>query len=397
MASTDKAHLWDIAKSIKTDAELKNFMTSLSSDDVAYLRKKANPFKQPVVQSKNKYLICSIINYREQFHRRLLQLGLVRFMYQALLEYVPEDASKYTSETSAYFADTQRKNIAFYMVSKFEQEQNYNKLYSLYLKLGPKVKDLAVALKEKYNAVEEELDTLPNDVIDTITQSTKAELGIETTREEYIYSEQARIKQYLDLYLDQTKKLEFNFHNYVDAHYDALKEDTETIFGQPYEFEYSMIPLETVDNLDDYNKYKNKYAEEFDLDIICVKFNQYNILAPIAANRDKVEFYNKNTAIIQKMIQESQNDMRYGKELMINKMKKEKAQITPEFKTYLDNFNSMDHYNVQSLEALDKELHKDKHEPSLNEVEFDINVIKPQLEKDKPVLRGLTHRYHYNL
>lgn len=399
--------LWNTIKQLKSESEVTDFIDKLSPDEIHQLRTRSNPYKEPIVKSNHGFLIFSIINYKDIFHRQLLQVGFIEFVKQALIEYIPPDADTYKSETSSDFMQRYKKNILLHLVDRNKNDKN--QLYSLYKKMG--LSELYIELEEQ-GAVLEEIDTeISESTADTIIELTKKELDIDITREEYIELKQNEIRKFLDTQLGfsdilqnndelQRRRLHRNLCTYIDANYDRLKTKTEDTYSTTCDIEYVIIPRDVVNSIDEYEEYKNKYATEFDLDILCARFNIFNCLAPIGANRDRLEFYNKNTAILEQMINETQKDMNIGKDMLLQRMKKNNqpsAQATESFEKYMEQFNRMDSLNVKSMHELHKEISKDKSDPTISEVEVDVNVIKPVIKPDAPITRGLSHRYHYNL
>jgi hypothetical protein len=391
----DREQLWDAATKCKTEQELKSLIDTLSEEDVKFLLTSSNPYKEPVVKSKLGYLLYSFVNFKDVFHKKLLQHSFEKFIKQAMIEYTPKDADKYPSEMVGDFAEHQKKNIVLHLVELYKNDRN--KLYSLYLKMGPKFKELTDQLKEE-GAVEEELDALDACTLDEIAKKTKEELNIDLTREEYVEQEISKINDFLDHYLKEDARFHRNFSNYVDVRYDELVKETEERFSMLSDIDYTIIPLESFQTLEECEQYKEKYGKLSTLDILCVKYNVFNLMAPIAQNREKIQYYNEQNSILKKMVDECQSDMKIGQQVMMQKMKNNGGrELPPELQEYIDTFNSMDRLNVKSLKEFSKQVNADKGDPKMNEIKIDVNVIEPIIAENKPITKGRSLRYHYNL
>lgn len=396
--------LYKRALEIKTIEELNAFTDGLTVDELVYLRTRASNYGKPVVQAKHKYLLFSLVNHAADSQMKLLQHALEKFMLRAAIEYIPPDAESYKSEMSGEFATCQKKYIVLHLVEKYKKENNIDQLYSIYSKMQGS-EELCSELKLQ-GAKEVEINSnLSKEVIDEITELTKKELEIETTREEYIIRQQKYLRDFIVFFmLDSDSgikltplKFNRNFKRYFDANYDELKKETESRFKLTFGVDHSIIPLESFDTLEECERYKSLYGPEFDLDVLCAEFNKFNIVAPVRENQSKIEFYDENKSILKEMIDSCQSDVKLGRQFMYEKMKRggccSDLDKNPELKQYMESFDKMEYFSVKPIQELQKLVKSDESDPNLNEIEIDVNVIKPDLED--PILRGFAHRYRY--
>jgi hypothetical protein len=218
---------------IKTIEELNAFTDGLTVNELLYLRTRAADYGKPVVQSKHKYLLFSLVNHRDDSRMKLLQHALEKFLMRACIEYVPPDAESYKSEMSGDFATCQKKHIVLHLVEKYKSENNINQLYSMYLKMKGS-EELCAELKSQ-GAKEVEINSnLSKETIDEITELTKKELQIDITREEYIIRQQKYLRDFIVFFMRDGDdgaltplKFNRNFKRYFDANYEELKRETE--------------------------------------------------------------------------------------------------------------------------------------------------------------------------
>ena len=100
------------------------------------------------------------------------------------------------------------------------------------------------------------------------------------------------------------------------------------------------------------------------MDIKMLEFGGWTPMADFAANREKIEFYNKNTGIVQKILERHAEDAKMGKDMVKNRVKQAKAKNIreqgpdhPDLKNYTENAGP----NMQAMGAvkgLDKEQMK---------------------------------------
>lgn len=269
----------------------------------------------------------------------------------------------------------------------------------------------SVKIKE-YELTDEEYDNVVSEV--------KKELGIETTREEWVEEHQQMVQSFLDEYFlynpdihvqcaykpnyDDDLRTPLNtawreFHNgkmtekqyekeldthakqvekyrviteteyersvippddsffrwqrYIDNNYEELRQATDDVYAEKSDIEWSMVPLKYFSGKDESEvevesqEWRRKYAEEFEGDVYFATFGVHNMLGSWEQNRESRDFYNKNSEVIKRIIDQNKDDQRMGRRLMKQRTELKKKENIEEagpdavgLKSYIDSAGS---------------------------------------------------------
>lgn len=185
------------------------------------------------------------------------------------------------------------------------------------------------------------------------------------------------------------------WNRYVDNHYEELRQATDDIYAEKSEIELMIHPIEMFSGKNaekNATEWQRKHAAEFEADVFRVKFNQWTFLASWKENRDKRNFYTKESEVLKRIIDQSESDEKLGKELMKKRVTKKKADNIAQYgkddaglAEYLkSNPNKMDEYGAKRIESLPS----DSTEATQDEKEIAWYNIKPQRKKGKRGFRA---------
>jgi hypothetical protein len=156
---------------------------------------------------------------------------------------------------------------------------------------------------------------------------------------------------------------------FTEVNYEDLRKATELVYNDRPYLEWAMGLWDVIEGTPEeckakYEAYKDRHAEELPMDIKMVEFGGWTPFADLRANREKIEFYNKNTGIIQKILDRHAEDAKMGKDMVKNRVKVSKAKNIreqgpdhPDLKNYTESAGP----NMQAMGAvkgLDKEQMK---------------------------------------
>lgn len=210
--------------------------------------------------------------------------------------------------------------------------------------------------------------------IDAITQRVKLQLGITMTREEYLDDERDRITRFLDSlfiynpdnhvrsayapnYADTTRHLPearieelrqaasvkysrtlippkdtfARWNRYTDANYEELRQATDDIYSERSDIEWSIVPLNVVaanseaDATELAREYQRKHAEEFEASVYTAKFNKWTLLPEFKVNRERIEFLNKDTEVLRRILEQNKIDAEQGRNMVKKRGERMKA------------------------------------------------------------------------
>lgn len=111
---------------------------------------------------------------------------------------------------------------------------------------------------------------------------------------------------------------------YEDANFEALQSATRDIHGVKPDIEFAVAPFGSFASEDEANAFKNKFRNDLITDLYILYGGKWSIMGSYSQNRERVDFYNKNTAIIENMLKQIEEDKKLGADLMRKRVKKEK-------------------------------------------------------------------------
>ncbi len=179
----------------------------------------------------------------------------------------------------------------------------------------------------------------------------------------------------------------FHFDRYLTNHYEELREITTSLFDEKSDLEFGVIYYKTHKTAEDAENYRTTHSAEFKCDVMGVQSAHINLLGPFKENRDRVSFYNKNTTILEKMMDQLEVDQKLGRDLMEKKVKtKKKKNIEtegpdhPGLKAYSKLMN-------QAAELGAKKVLTREEQDAMNEAKIQADKIKEDYEVPDEAIR----------
>ncbi len=115
-----------------------------------------------------------------------------------------------------------------------------------------------------------------------------------------------------------------HLNRYLSNHYEELREIVEHLYTEQPDLETAVVYYGTFDNEQAAAEYKLKHREEFKSDVLTLTKGTH-LLGPFKENRDRVDFYNKNTEIIKLMIENHEKEQMLAADIVQKKAKTQKA------------------------------------------------------------------------
>jgi hypothetical protein len=313
-------------------------------------------------------------------------------------------------------------------------DQQYKSLKSEYSKLtGLDSRDL--------NFVEVDLN---EEQVSLLIDETKKELGIEKTAEEYQIEQQDIIQSFLDKYFEynpdehvreaykpnhdddtrevlentraddiKNEKLErlilppddtfARWNRYIVNHYEELRNTTDDIYAEKADFESAIAPVEMFSGansdecMEQYEKFKKRYADEMGTELYCVNFNNWTFTAPWSENRNKTDFYNEKTELMKRIVDQAKEDAQIGQKLMKKRATKQKGkkEAVPTSGA-IDKFGAKPISDIKVPNIIENEVPNDPEESSSKEVEINVHNIRPVISRDRKRIRSKLNQWKFN-
>jgi hypothetical protein len=122
---------------------------------------------------------------------------------------------------------------------------------------------------------------------------------------------------------------------YAEVNCEKLRTVTETLYPERPEMDFCLAVWDTFEGDEKevqaaFDKYCQRYQDEIRRPIKMVQLRQYAFLADFAENRKNVQFYNKNTEVLKRILDRHADDQRVGADLMRNRVRQTKARNVAE-------------------------------------------------------------------
>lgn len=123
---------------------------------------------------------------------------------------------------------------------------------------------------------------------------------------------------------------------YTEANYEALRSACDDLYAEKSDFLVAVQPISAhlADGADGQTPeqqaeaFKKKHAGEFITSVYTLKFGMWNVIEPVEAVRNSVNYYNDNTQILEEMTKRLEQDEKLGRDLMRKRVTKAKAKNT---------------------------------------------------------------------
>jgi hypothetical protein len=117
---------------------------------------------------------------------------------------------------------------------------------------------------------------------------------------------------------------------YIEVNYEKLRTATDAIYHEKPDLDWALILYEyfegTRKEVDGaFESFRDKHQDEVISDIKGIDFGGWTLLGDFKENREKINFYNKNTDVLKRILDRHAEDKKLGQELMRNRVRKLKA------------------------------------------------------------------------
>jgi hypothetical protein len=117
---------------------------------------------------------------------------------------------------------------------------------------------------------------------------------------------------------------------YTEVNYEELRTITEAIYPEKPDLDWAIALWDTFEGTPAevdaaFDKHCQRFQDEVPSSIKALEFGSWSLLADFKENRKKIQFYNKNTEVLKRILDRHAEDKRIGAELMRNRVKQVKA------------------------------------------------------------------------
>ena len=117
---------------------------------------------------------------------------------------------------------------------------------------------------------------------------------------------------------------------YTEVNYEELRTITEAIYPERPDLDWAIALWDVFEGTPKevdaaFDKHCQRYQDEVPSSIKALEFGHWSLLADFKENRKKIQFYNKNTEVLKRILDRHADDKRIGAELMRNRVRQTKA------------------------------------------------------------------------
>ncbi len=128
------------------------------------------------------------------------------------------------------------------------------------------------------------------------------------------------------------------FKMYYTENYEELREAVYALYCERPDLELAINPYAWHDTKDEAEAFKKQHADEVIAEIFTVQSGKWNFFDSFKEQRESVNFYNKNTIILEEIVKQIERDERLGQDLMAKRVEKEKKKNIIESGPDAENF-----------------------------------------------------------
>ena len=122
----------------------------------------------------------------------------------------------------------------------------------------------------------------------------------------------------------------FRWGKYMEVNYEELRTITEAIYPERPDLEMAIAIWNVFEGTDaeidaEFEKFCQRYQDDTPSSIQLITLGDWTMLGDFKINREKIQFYNKNTEVLKRIIDRHTEDKKIGKDLLSNRIKIAKA------------------------------------------------------------------------
>lgn len=185
-----------------------------------------------------------------------------------------------------------------------------------------------------------------------------------------------------------------HFKRYHDNHFEQLREVVQALYNEKPDIEFAINYYEAFNNPESARKHRIQHEAEFKYSVQTIENTGLTLLGPFKQNRERVDFYNKNTEPIKRMMEQQEMDHKLGKDLMEKKVKDEKRKNVlrdgpdaPGLATYTKSIGIIRELgSKKSLTAEEQfnllQAQRDKDMEEVPDEAIQVDVFYPEMDED---------------
>lgn len=334
-----------VSEQTSNEQKYKEWMDGLSPEQIEKLADKIHPYSTTIPSGfTDRTVSFSYTNMTMEYTRKLVTTSMIGFMYRMLHEHQIPD------EVQPIDIDDYIKNPAIATIPTVITDpkliEKYNK-YHESLNMRVSMKKFLDSLFQ-YNPNKHAAAGYSGNVKDPsrrrpLTKATAIASKVNNTVrrvEKKSYEPDLKDLQ-PNAELSETELTVFEhipprdtfarFDRYLSEHYEELNRCVNDIYGLTLDIDIAINVYDVHKDKKAAEDFRSKYAERVIADIININTNDWALLGPFRKNRERVNFYTRQTEVLKAMLDQREKDSHIATDIMKKRAKLKKKENTAEF------------------------------------------------------------------
>lgn len=120
------------------------------------------------------------------------------------------------------------------------------------------------------------------------------------------------------------------FDRYLSNHYEQLRDVCAALYNEKPDFEYAAILYDAFKTPEAAREYRIQHEAEFRTEVLTIESGAVTLIGPFKENRQRIDFFNKNTEVMKRMMEQLESDHKLGKDLMEKQVRAKKKKNVEE-------------------------------------------------------------------
>lgn len=382
---TPAEEIEEILRTVQTDG-----IDALSGniDELADIRKRLNPLGHVLspVDNKQEFYAYSFINLKEEYIKKFIMTSLIGFLFRRADEFgvsvgdhpdCTEDLDKdkilkdFIEENlingKVVLKEEKSKDDGYGGGDQDQAETNYNKLKRIMVNeflrdtfiFNPDQHVRSAYLRNKHDPDRRKIKTKNGKV-----NNKKNKRGEKKTPYNKMTLEEKNMVEYGRMTGTIPPADVFHhFTRYMNQNYEACRKATEDLYADKPDLEVFLNIHGSFPTMEAYQEFIHEHEGEIQLSIHCAQRGKYVIQTAFKENRERLQYYNKNTRVMEELVEQAQAGEKLGKDLMQKRIRtakeKNEAENGPDEASFIEYKKSKrKQYNKAGLKELSEKERK---------------------------------------
>lgn len=125
--------------------------------------------------------------------------------------------------------------------------------------------------------------------------------------------------------IDPPADLFHHIGRYINNHYEQLREATTVLYAEKPDIEFAIMYYGTFKDEKSAIDHKHKNESLFVSTVYTIENGGWTLMGPFKKNRERIDFYNKNTEVLKRMFEQHEQDGKVVEDMLKRRVRKAKS------------------------------------------------------------------------